>query len=849
MIKKIVFILFIALFLLSGTFAQRKGSISGTISDSKTGDNIPFATVSLLSNKQFISLGAVSDQKGVFEIKNIPLETYEIVVSFIGYQTDTLDNIVLSRENPLVNLALKLSPSSVELSGVDVTAMSNTVVNKIDRKTYRAADFETAKGGTAVDVLNKLPSVSVSPDGEVSVRGTTDFMVYLNGKPTQMEPSMLLAQLSGDAIENIDIITVPSAKYDAQGKGGIINITTKTSGLQGLSVSANGLLGGAPWGHKSDPYDGYAMNDNRYGGGLNLLYGKNKLSLFGGINYNYKNVNGLRTGDARVYDTETDSYKHMVADGERPEWYENLTANGGFDYKLSAASQLSGAYFYGQRTEGRSAFYVYNTYFADADKNPVAGVDRNEAWIYNPNTDNRYGIFHSGNIDFKHKFDEKSSLAASLMYEHSSLYRQLDNYNYRFDVANDRPEEIQLHFNQTDDTPLDGYRLSLDYAKEFDNGNTLGIGLQPQLFSIAGGFSYDTLNVLSGSVADYTSLENGIEVTRGIYAGYIDYAGSWGKLKYLAGLRLEYTDQVMNIDNPDYFTIFDRPTKREYLLQQLDWFPTLHATWQLGNTNKLSMAASRRISRPPIKNMAPFLYRRHLEVYEVGDPYLKPEYLNSAELGFEQQVGKQKFTLTGFYRGVDNAVFRVNTIYDNELVLIRSYTNAGNTQALGVELNANLEAGKFAKFFVGGSLYNYHIQGEVFGYKEDNSSTNWSLKGNANFFLTKELKLTADFDIKSATVTSQGRNDMFYMANLALSYAPPKLQNWNFTAKVLDVLDSNIKGLNTRAYNSEGKQIFYQETVYYRTGPIVELSASYAFNRNGNGKDKKTQTSFGNSEF
>lgn len=849
MIKKFFLIQFIGLFLVSGAFSQRKGTITGTITDSNTGDRIPFASVALLSNNQFLSVGAVTNDKGAFDIENLPFESYQVVVSFIGYQTDTVKNVVLTRDNPVHNITLKLAPSRVALSDVEVSAMSGTVVNKIDRKTYRAADFETAKGGTAVDVLNKLPSVSVSPDGEVSVRGTTDFMVYLNGKPTQMEPSMLLAQLSGDAIENIDIITVPSARYDAQGKGGIINITTKTNGLQGLSISANALLGGAPWAHVTDPYDGYLLNDNRYGGGLNLLYGKDKLSFFAGINYNYKNVNGSRTGDARVYDAETNAYKHMVADGERPEWYENLTANAGFDYKLSAASQLSAAYFYGQRTEGRSAFYVYNNYFADADKNPVAGVDRNEQWIYNPNTDNRYGTFHSGNVDFKHQFNEKSSLAASLMYEHSGLSRELDNYNYRFDVAADQPKEVLLHFNQTDDTPLDGYRLSVDYATELSNGNRLGIGFQPQLFSIAGGFSYDTLNVLTGSMADYTSLENGIDVTRGIYAGYIDYSGNWGKLTYMAGLRLEYTDQVMNIDNPDYFTIFDRPTQREYLLQQLDWFPTLHASWQTGNTNKVNLAASRRISRPPIKNMAPFLYRRHLEVYEVGDPYLKPEYLNSAELSFEQQVGKQKFTLTGFYRGVDNAVFRVNTIYDNELVLIRSYTNAGNTQALGAELNANLEAGKFAKFFVGGSLYNYHIQGEVFGYKEDNSSTNWSLKGNANFFLTKELKLTADFDIKSATVTSQGRDDMFYMTNVALSYAPQKCKNWNFSAKVLDVLDSNIKGLNTRAYNSEGKQIFYQETVYYRTGPIVELSASYSFNRNGNGKDKKVQSSFGNSEF
>jgi len=349
-------------------------------------------------------------------------------------------------------------------------------------------------------------------------------------------------------------------------------------------------------------------------------------------------------------------------------------------------------------------------------------------------------------------------------------------------------------------------------------------------------------------MGDYTDLENAIDLTRGIYAGYLDYSGTLGKLKYMAGLRLEYTDQEMKIENPDYFTIFDRERKSTYTLKQLDWFPTLHASYEPGETSKLSLAASRRISRPPIKNMAPFLYRRHLEVYLVGDPDLKPEYITNVELGYEKKIGKQKIGLTGFYRGVDNAIFRVNTVYQEEMVLIRSYTNSGNSKSLGAELNTNLEVGKFAKFFLGGSLYNYRIKGDIFGCKENNSSTNWSLKGNANFIITKQLKFTADIDMRSATVTAQGKNDMFYMANTALSYVPKKLENLNLSLKVLDILSSNVTVLATRAYNSDGEQIFYQETVYTRTGPIVELGISYAFNKNGKSK-KKVESSFGESEF
>jgi outer membrane receptor protein involved in Fe transport len=374
------------------------------------------------------------------------------------------------------------------------------------------------------------------------------------------------------------------------------------------------------------------------------------------------------------------------------------------------------------------------------------------------------------------------------------------------------------------------------------------MGIHPQYFRITGDFTYDTLGIVTGEMGSYTELENGIDLRRGIYAGYLDYSGSWDRFEIMAGLRLEYTDQTLEIDNPDYFTIFDRPTQSTYLVQQLDWFPTLHASFTPVEATTLNLAASRRISRPPIKNMAPFLYRRHLEVYVVGDPALMPEYINSVELGLEQKFGKQKVNLTGFYRGVDNAIFRVNTVYHEEMVLIRSYTNSGNSRSLGAELNADFEAGNKVKFFLGGSLYNYRIQGDIFGYQEDNSSTNWSLKGNANIALSKQLKFTTDFDIMSATVTAQGSNEMFYFANAAISYTPALLEKWSFALRVLDIFSSNLRGLDTRAYDSSGRQIFYQETLYTRTGPIAELGISYAFNSNGK-SGKKAESSFGKNEF
>jgi len=518
---KYFYLLFLLLSLESIHLSAQKGRIEGMVVDKESFESIPFASIAIIdANKGSALTGTVSDNTGKFAIEDLSWGRYQVLISFIGYETDSSRIIEISDQALLVDLGtVELGISKVALQEVEIRAMAQTATTKIDRKVYRAADFETAKGGTATDVLNKLPSVSVSPDGIVSVRGTSDFMVYLNGKATLMDPSMLLSQLSGDAIESIEVINVPTARYDAQGKGGIININTRTKGQEGFSASANILVGGAPWGNFTSPYDEYNQNDNRHGGGLNLMYVKERLSLYGSLYYNHRNVNGRRTGDARLLQ-EDGSYYHMVASGERPEWFENYSASTGFDFETKGGAQLSGSYYYGNRTEGRSAFYVYDNFYGDEDKTPIEGIPVDEGWIYNPNTDNRYGISHVASVDYTKNLSESSTLMLSALYEHAGLSRVLNNQNYDFDPDTETIGNLEEHFRQADNTPLDGIRFSIDYEKELDNGHSFGMGFQPQYLHQAGPFTYDTFNVVSDSWGSYEALENAIDLTRGIYAGY-----------------------------------------------------------------------------------------------------------------------------------------------------------------------------------------------------------------------------------------------------------------------------------------------------------------------------------------
>tara|TARA_B100000809_G_scaffold266794_1_gene331631 strand:+ start:3950 stop:6550 length:2601 start_codon:yes stop_codon:yes gene_type:complete len=837
------------------TLTAQSGNIKGIIIDKESSESIPFATVVIKSDSK--RDGMSTDYDGKFDFKKLIPGNYTITISYIGFEDTVIENIEIKNKN--VDLGdVYLSANTEALNEVVVTGVNKTQVTKIDRKTYAAKDFETAKGGNAADVLGKLPSVTVAPDGNVSVRGTTDFMVYLNGKPTNIDASTLLNQISSNDIEKIDIISVPTARYNAQGKGGIINIKTKSSGLEGFSGTATGTLGGAPWANLTDTYSGHKLNDNRYVAGINLMYNTKKYSLHGSFNYNEKNVNGLRIGDARVLIENPDTYFHMNAKGERPEWYKYYSANVGVDFHLSDTKELSFTYFYGNRNNGRAAYYVYNTFETTISSSSGA----NEEYIYNPNIDNRYGDYHTASADYAVDLEEGSTLKVSGTYESSRLRRDLSNTNYFYDSREKLDADVDngyangnqpsSKYGMSDNTPLDGLRGSIDYEKEFDNGGTIGVGGQVQYIGIKGDYKYDNDEIegYNPIIDDIVEFDNYIDLERTVYAAYVDYAGSVDKWSYNVGLRSEYGTQDTYIDNTSYLADFGLSEENNYSQTKLDLFPSAHLNYQVSDDSKYILAASRRINRPSLTKMAPFLYRRHFEVYVIGDPTLESEYLNNVEFSYETNIGKQNINLTGFYRGTENAVFRVNTtttLVENpkindllkEDVLIRSYTNAGNSTAIGGELTANLFINSWAKLLVGGSLYNFKIKGDVFGYAVDQESTNWSVKGNMNVDLSKQVSTTFDYNYKSATVTSQGSNEYFQMANIAFNYTPEKLAGLDFSLRGLDLLSSNLQGLDTNAFNNKGQQIFYQETEYHRNGPIVELGATYTFNKFKKAKKSK----------
>lgn len=867
--KKInVFILVTILSVTTG-FAQ-SGSLKGVVIDETNSETIPFATVAIMKTGQDNAFtGSVSNEKGQFVIEDVPNGRYDMIVSFIGFHSREITGITISSAESDIDVGkIEMKPNRIKIDEAEVSTSVRTSIEKIDRTTYRAGDFETAKGGTAIDILSKLPSISVTGENEISVRGSSDFVVYLNGKPTNTSVSVLLGQIPGENIQNIDIITVPTSRYDAQGKGGIINITTTRVVNTGLTVLATGMFGGTPWKNNQDVFSNHELNNNRITGGLNLHYNLKKLAFHGGVNFMNRKNKGI--GDIFTYihqdETQSNAGRYYILDGvgARPKWDENLYTNFGLDYNLSEKSRLSANYQYSDRHTGRAAHYKYNTFFT----NGTTGAPFNGTLyeLYNPNDIHRKGHFQSVTMDYKYEITKKAWMNTSVLYENSNLEQTIDNKEFSFDgnhlyydYYSDNHQNPAFHSFQRDETPLNAYRLAVDFRKELENGNLLNLGAVSQLVRLEGTYEYDTVNMNTGNFEGYDYFNNSIDLNRDVYAAYAEYAGTYKKFNYIAGLRLEYLDQQMDVSSTQYFgevyEVFGEIgrdfNEKEFTQNRLDLFPSLHLKYQATETDIISLSASHRINRPPAKDMAPFLYRRHQEIFEMGDPLLEPEYSWNSDLSYNRLLGKHNMILTGFVRSSSNAIYRVNRL-DYDLantggVLLRSYTNAGDQLAVGGELGFNFSMLSRIKIFVGGSLYQFSVESNesLFGDQSNSSSLNWDAKSNLTWVIATSLKLTFDYSIKSRTVTPQGEDLQYQMMNVALNYKPEKFQRWSFHAKMLDIIQSNQSGGFTGATADE-MNVFQRDWVYDYEGQIIEIGISFNFNQN---KEKVKQQLIGNEYF
>jgi outer membrane receptor protein involved in Fe transport len=788
-------------------------SVKGQVLDADSHLPIEYASVELLNRDSLLVKGTVTDIKGKFILGKLDANDPIIKIHFIGYETISLSPGFKNKHGEITIPDIYLSAKKDLLTGLSIKGQRNTTNIQLDKQVVDAKKFQTATNGTGLDLLQKMPSITVTNEGEIALRGSTGFIVLLNGKPSNRTPVDILAQLPANTIDNVEIITSPSAKYDAEGKAGIINIITKKDINQGWSISGNSMFGG--------------FSPLRFGGDLQLNYNAKRWSFYVAGDYRRYDFDGHRAGIVRSVVGDTLTY--LPSDGIRNYRDHQYSFRTGGSYVINAANIFTVAFYHGFKESDRLADLHYQQYSKfPAGSNLYDGsFSSAPQLIFNHNLFVRSGKFITANFDYSHIFHDKSKLTFLGVYEYSVLGGPLSN-----------TEEIEgtntlyLAERSTERSPLHGIRLQADYAVQLNKDLKLETGYQWRQLNEKGYFSYERKDAnTNGSWFKEPACGDNLSLRQHVQAGYVQLAGQKNKFNYNAGLRAEAMNRVLT----------DELNVAPFKYTAFNFFPSAQGLWNLAKKQKIRLGYSRRIDWPTAKFLSPFKNKRHLESIEIGDPNLRPEIADVLEFSYAKSWKKVNLTSTLFYNNVKDKVFRVNEIY-SPTILLRTYTNAGNATSIGGEFSADITITNWWKLYASASVYNFTVNGNFKGKTTNNSSFNYNGNANTSIDITKQLKFQWDITYVSASVTSQGKDGHYMLSNAGLKYAGILKNKATIALQLNNIFNTNIQTIQTAQTN------FYSTTDYTKYDRVLQLSIGFRINENTK-KVKVVKTEYGEKEF
>lgn len=765
--------------------------VFGQVFDDKTGAPMQYATVSLLSRPDSsIQDGIITDGRGNFSVSTEISGNYIIQISFIGFETYSR-NISLSPQNRTVDLGtIQLKTSSLKIDEVSVEANDRSIEYKIDRKVVHVAEQYTSLSGTAVDILKNVPSIDVDIEDNVSIRGNSNFTVLIDGRPSVLEGSEALQQFPAGMIEDIEIITNPSAKFDPEGTGGIINIITKKRSLTGLS----GLL-----------HADVGLNE-KYGGDFLLNYRTEKFNYFLGADYNNRNYPGTMEQRQETYSGDTTSY--LYADGTHNRGYNRYSGRAGIEWFPDDRNIISLSGRYGSRAHLGSSVVNYEEF-----TNLSPEVNRFE----NLETGERSGDFYSLNSEYTHHFDgmEGKDGKEHRLDVHLMLYMREGNEESLNFLLDDQGNRIDGQ-KSTEIGPSRGLEYRVNYENPFSTGFNLEAGLQGRVNESDESNGLYFYNPSNGDFEFQDLYSNDVTYRRNIHAMYGLLKGEFNNLGYQLGLRGEYTYRDINMNDEGQFNI-----------DRWDYFPTLHLSYRLGEKDQFMASYSRRIDRPRGWYLEPFITWSDAYNVRRGEPGLLPEYIGSFEVGYQRDLNESDFLSAElYYRVTNNKIERIREVYRDNIML-STFANIGTDYALGSEIMLSMDLTDWWESDFSGNFYHYRVRGEVLGDPLDRQSFTWSLEWNTIFKLTEttRIQLTPEFD--SREIEAQETESAEFVVDGAIRQS---LFN-NRLILTLQVRDI----FNTDKHESEiDTEDFFNYRYYTHRAPIVMLNITFRLNNFSN---------------
>ncbi len=761
------------------TAKQIKANISGNIYDSHTKKPISYANVTLYkATDSLLVTGNVTDDNGNYVLANIKDGNYYLIANFIGYNKKTINNITINDKIKKIKVQdIFLEQSTQNISEVQVVAQKDYIEYKIDKKVINVDQSLNATGGTAIDVLKNVPSVSVDIEGNVAIRGNTNYTVLIDGKPSIMDGNDILNQYPASSIEKIELITNPSAKYDPEGTAGIINIILKKEKRDGFNGIVNLSAG------KNDKYNADFLFNLR----------KKKFNYFIGASYNNKwNLGNSKTIN-EIYNSDT--INNLVEDGDMRFLRQSKSINGGFDYAINPNNSITFAFNYREALMKRNKLTSYNSY--DSYNDDVLNS------IYSL-SDNRYSMhmsIYSFDLSYQKKFKKEDHKV--LFFTNVSTLTGLTKENSVLDYTNNL-------FNKTSDGSRNRSQTNADrqnYQLKIDYTNPLKIGKFESGFQYTTGpngdidFIYEDFDLNSVLWINNTNYSNILFFNQSIYATYATFSSKFKEFEYQLGLRYEITDRIIE----------QKTTNEKYLVNLSNYYPTVHINKKLTKDRNIQLSYSKRVNRPKPWLLNPYPNFSDLYNLSKGNPYLKPEDINAFEINYQKNYKKMFYSLGTYYNLTTNSIVRIITIDE----LNRKVSTMGNfdkKESYGFELMLNIDPKKWININLSGNLYNMSVNGNITGENVKDNSFNYETKLATNFTITKTTKFQLTGVYNSPSVDIQGEKSEVYYFDFGIKQDVFK-KKASLTLNIQDVFKTRTSErtiLNKSYYTFEKMNREYQ---------------------------------------
>lgn len=760
--------------------APKKKNITGTVIDKRDGKPVEFATVAIytVADHSLIN-GGITDEKGVFAINNIAQGNYQIEIAYIGYTT-TIQTITVDATD--LNLGkINLAVDEKMLATVDVVADKSAVDYRIDKKVVNVSQQLNALSGMAVDVLENVPSIKVDIDGNVSMRGSSSFTVLIDGRPTPLDANDVLRTIPASSIENIEIITNPSAKYEPDGATGILNIITKKNALVGLSGVLNVSAGIPKW----------------FGSNFTLDYRSGKWHVFGGAHVR-AHENESQFDRERWVGIDTINY--TISTGKSIRSGKGYGFNGGFDYQIGEKTNLGVNFRLGFHDNDNASEMAYKRYFS-------YGTDTN---FYDSYSNSSHGGNYRSIGMFLHKdFEEdEHELDIQVNYNGRDNSDESENYQYKTDGSIDYGQVTEQS------GPGGGLRFQIDYTRPLGGPSKLSAGAQGRFQPSTDEYSVSRYDTASKELIHQDKYSYKTDYLRQIYSIYAMFSSEWGNFGYQGGLRGEYTYQDLKLSGENGSFHLAKPAL----------FPTLHVSYQLPADQQVMLSYTRRINRARPFQMQPYVIWTDAYSVRQGNPDISPEAVNSIDFGYQKKFGSNFVALDVYYRITQDKIENVQRFYEGHSdVIMHTIANVGTDYATGAELTLNYEPIKWYQLNLSGDLYDYRKEGKYNGEDFSQRSFNWNVRMNNIVKIGNYTRMQIDLNYRSKSVTTQGYEKAFFTVNAGVKCEM-------FDRKLSTTLQArNVFGTIKREGVSEGTG-FYNRNKFKPQWPNISLMVSYRLN-------------------